>query len=490
MDEHDGYDSEDGPVPSDVEAPFHQMLRPVPSDVEAHGQHQRPTVTARGPRSPPVPAEPSDDEGYASAGGNAGGDGVICNMDIVPFTCVSDRVAACASSALPQIFARTVCGFLSDGLHRTSSEMRKWGTKLVDFLSSIDAEGCVAASFDEETTQGKQRHDLFTRLIDPDPRRGATWRQTAATAGDSSSVAWRSARDAHHEVSELIYIGARLYCNAFASKLARAFQTKALIPISCLLAGQCDDASFKLRVPVSASKKRASIADHGASETSLAKKRMNVQNEQADAKVNYSTLSYSALVWDPTSKAYMIYRGDLPCNLQNAINGRAENISQAQLERYDVPGFSSHWFESQFPFNMRVHTQDKSSANQKTINALRLHDKAEGRKRIRLALPCDIHPTASVQTHCWKIVDTHISGMLSLSMAQRGPGRLGDLQRIVGEECVKMLRVVRTHCATRTLKRHVCYEASHTDIMCFMCFHLDGRSVRKHIRISESTTHV
>ena len=100
-----------------------------------------------------------------------------------------------------------------------------------------------------DTECGRDIEYIFTEELSAKTiRRGTTWKETGDRTSNSEGA--RSAKQRHLEVAELLFVTSRLYVAALARKCLRLMSPErgqgegtALV-----LAGQSDEASFRLRV--------------------------------------------------------------------------------------------------------------------------------------------------------------------------------------------------------------------------------------------------
>lgn len=281
-----------------------------------------------------------------------------------------------------------------------------------------------------------------------EPRRGTTWTQTAELAGVTNPTRYdcEKVKDTCYEAAELVMLSSRLFVGAVADRIRRSINRKLETGIAVYMHGEMDEATYRLRVPT---KRALSVLEQGRicdGQGQGPPKRQNyIEMIASEAKVQYSEASWAVLTRNTVSGKYTILRGDLPCPLQHMRRNTAENTLKCHDNLFGrVPGLSDPSFEDMFIHVIRGTCMDKHSANEKTTNKLRLLDKDGGRCRKRLALNCDVHPSASIVTRTWKLVNCHISGLLAWSLAEKGPGRFEELRQLLAEECVDMLHIKRS----------------------------------------------
>lgn len=276
-----------------------------------------------------------------------------------------------------------------------------------------------------------------------EPRRASSWLHTCDLVGIKSATKAhiQKIKSTCFEVAELLLLSSHLYCNALAARVRRSFDRRQEDGVCLLLGGEMDEASYKLRLQ---RKRNMAICD-GEKE---AKRACVTFQNTSEAKVVYAECHFAVMTRNRSTGQYTVLRGDLPIPLQHIKRTTAENVLECHRQIFDViPGLAEKSFENCFKHVVRMSCMDKHSANNKATNQLRHLDKDhtdEARSRKRLALFCDIHPTAGCITRAWFLVEDHISGMLALSLAQKVAGRFDEMQEVLGTVCVTMLKIIRS----------------------------------------------
>ena len=133
---------------------------------------------------------------------------------------------------------------------------------------------------------------------------------------------------------------------------------------------------------------------------------------------------------------------ETPCPLKHLDHCTAENYVKVQSDLFaSVPPPSN--MQAQFKRTLLIQYQDKVSANEKQVNASRQADKKDGKGVTRLHMNCFIHRCATIITKVHEMTKVHVSGMVAMAIVERGPGKVEELRRIIGEKAVAKLRIRR-----------------------------------------------
>jgi hypothetical protein len=227
-----------------------------------------------------------------------------------------------------------------------------------------------------------------------------------------------------------------------------------------------DEASFKFSMPASLADKPDFLPalenPYPAAAVGVSKGGKKLKRQfNTEARVTQHELRISIMVRDVNPPHDVVFlAGGVPCELQAIDRVTAENVHETQKQIYDLPGVTDETLAA-FKVCIRSHTQDCCSANLKQANAARAEDSARPKKRRRLALGCEVHKVATIYTRHNELVSFHVSGLLAFAITQRGPGKFEELQAIVGDEAVSMLRIIRPvrvfhyHVSNALTLRHV-----------------------------------
>ena len=373
-------------------------------------------------------------------------------------TAAAAKAEAATAIALRAIEVSTT--FCYDGLlFLRGSQVDDLAAKSLSLLEDVGA-----IDFVVDSDCGKHFAELFDRLQSHVQRRGATWTEISdrsckldANTKDESYLG-KAVMKRHIEASELIFLCSRLFASALGKKLQRMTAPGSTHEGVCLLlAGQSDEASFRLRVfrqkevsgqapdaatPAVVLPVAVPVAAGGAIQRKNSVMQKSKQSETHD-KVVFTDLSFAAVVRDKSSKKLTSIRGDVAMPLQHLDRATAENLVDCQETAYNIPGLADRSMESCFKHVYIAHVQDRLSANVKQYNASRADDARQGRKRRRLDIPCDIHPLSNVACKVWSMVNSYVSGFLAMAISQRGAGKLDVLRGLVGEKASSMVRIIR-----------------------------------------------
>ena len=198
-----------------------------------------------------------------------------------------------------------------------------------------------------------------------------------------------------------------------------------------------DEASAKLRFDYN-SKTEQSTSTALQLSTPLASSKKPVSCAEVGKVLQYH-LQIGTLVYDKLLERHLYFSNNLPCPLLDLDRGTAETLHFAHKLIHDIPGLAE--LRQEFGHVVFAQTQDRCAANERQINAARREDLKNGCSRLHLG--CDIHRAATISTRCYDLVKDDVSGLLALSLAERGSGRFPLLKQMLTDLCLKRLRIVR-----------------------------------------------
>lgn len=154
--------------------------------------------------------------------------------------------------------------------------------------------------------------------------------------------------------------------------------------------------------------------------------------EQQLVKVIQTIMKVNIVLRERTSGKFLTICSKVPLHLQCVDRTTAEALLSCYKEH--LRAAMCHDIFGCFKYQVRVHTQDRCSANERMTNAIR---REEAGSVHRLALGCDVHRVATVQCRVFELVGSHISGMIAVALAQRGGNKMAALRTIVGDVMLK-----------------------------------------------------
>ena len=102
--------------------------------------------------------------------------------------------------------------------------------------------------------------------------------------------------------------------------------------------------------------------------------------------------------------------------------------------------------------------QDSVSANEKQVNAARYQEtigvKPGEKTKSRLNLPCGVHRWSTIHTKVYDLTKDHVTGMISVAISERSPGKFDELGLLVAKACVGKLVILRTDSGTVQNDQH------------------------------------
>jgi hypothetical protein len=283
------------------------------------------------------------------------------------------------------------------------------------------------------------------------PVRSSTWtaESNAATAlcGTSEVVLPKTYKNRYFESAESILYWTRAGFASLVATVRRMLDSPRYEGVALVLSGSSDEASAKLQVKYKDVVEPADGEGGEVATVASAAPDIAMGASVEPARVIQSDLRVGMLLRDkegPHPEVFLTAR--LPLCLVSADRCTSEVLTEIQKDCYDLPGLTND-FKRLFTCRYVTHTQDKCNSNEKQVYAARcMHDKdAEGVVQDRLALGCDLHRAATTNTRTYELTRSHISGMLSLAIAERAPGRFAALKRAIGEYCTSpdRLRIIR-----------------------------------------------
>ena len=176
------------------------------------------------------------------------------------------------------------------------------------------ADPAAAVAFDEEEPSGLDFKEIFTKLESDTTRRSGTW-QSMTDEGDGRNPKMRQT-----ETAQLIVLTSRMFLNAFARKIERTVADDGdHIAIGLVMAGQSDEATFRLRVSkqpsaaaVSEQQLQPADAQGLKRDTAATKKRkVAVLDKVVYTEISFSILTRSAQYSYPFFQIGMFLPGAL-----------------------------------------------------------------------------------------------------------------------------------------------------------------------------------
>ena len=420
-DNDDGYNS----LPDEVTSPAIDDVVYSPTSPDVFPDAGNDHVVPPGPL--PVAADASlalachDDASPAGAGYSSVGSEDDSSDQIMP---VADAPPALDAEAIFQQVQSSVINCY-DALSVVPKQSRGLSNLCLNLLAAQTEDDLIKPFTASDT--GRSFGFLCERLESSNPRRANTW----TALGDSAQGA--EGRDAGPsmqlrcmEFAQLVFLTSRLYLAAFAAKMQRAVsESGQYVGICALLAGQSDEACFRLRVQrqTVCSKAGSPPASSVLDQLRNAKPSLKKGTTDARDKVVYTELAFTTVIKHRTTSKYYITRGDVCMPLQHVDKATAETLDDVQYDAYALPGLGDQSFESSFKDVFALHCQDRYSANLKQASAFRERDRKLKRKRKRLDLPCDIHLCVAILTRMWALCSSFISGLLAVAISMRAPGR-------------------------------------------------------------------
>jgi hypothetical protein len=315
------------------------------------------------------------------------------------------------------------------------ADLPEWTHRTVRLASHLLA-GSAPEHF-PDSDSGQCLDYMFTsRLAANTPLRTNTWAAEAAAAGAGGNGPLYQKR--FFETAQLVLLLSRLFWASYAAKALDLIESGTAEGILLLFVGASDEASSKLRVPEETTTDSAPQPP--------GRKKVKTQNATT-AKIVQSELRVGILLRNLASGEYVYVTGMLPCALAAVDRTTSECMYKVHQDTYTLPGFTD-LFMNKFKNICICHTQDKCSSNEKIVHVARSADldvEADNavKQRTRLYFPCDIHRGATLSTRVFDLFKCHISGMLALAISERGAGRFEDLRKLVADECLARLRIVR-----------------------------------------------
>ena len=327
--------------------------------------------------------------------------------------------------------------------------LEAWGVddkQIVGYL--VDSLSKDAPDVFPSSSSGLAQQYVFShRLESSRPLRSSSWIAEASAAGMDTVISpgvAKTYKARFIESASLLYLSSRvLYCS-MARKVAQMIGQGKVTGIMLMFAGQSDEASSRLRVAYGSGQVQR-CADPSSSSLAVQTESSRKRKETAPetAKIVQSELRVGMLLYHRSSKEYQFVTGLLPCTLDAVDRTTSEALHAVHKATYTLPGFGQH-FMSLFRRNYVCHTQEKCSANEKQVNTARHEDKLPGQTPVsRLSLACDVHRAATIATRAFDLTKDDVSGLIAFAITERGSGRLSSLREIVGELCVRRLRIVR-----------------------------------------------
>jgi hypothetical protein len=161
--------------------------------------------------------------------------------------------------------------------------------------------------------------------------------------------------------------------------------------------------------------------------------------DQQMVKVIQTIMKVNIVLRERSSGKFVTICAKVPLHLQCVDRTTAEALISCYKEH--LRAAMCHDIFECFKYQVRVHTQDRHSANERMINAMRREEPGSVR---RLALGCDVHRVATVQCRVFDLVGSHVSGMIAVAVAQRGGNKMSALRSVIGD---LMLKTGATSCA-------------------------------------------
>jgi hypothetical protein len=244
------------------------------------------------------------------------------------------------------------------------------------------------------------------------------------------------------ECAELVFSSTRLYVNAYFQRVHAAIKSGKLSGIFVIRAGQSDEASKRLRVPLNEDPPNLDIvAADGVRDNS--KTDIALPMAPLTAKVVYSEVAVSVGLQITRTGEYFSHTFGLPVGLDSWDQSTAECGLAVNKKTYSIHGLTDEVLKD-FKLNGVIHTQDVCEANEKTIwSQFRDEAAPESIPTVRLKLGCGVHRTCSGMTKNSDLCPKLITGTLAFAIYERVPGRLEALIRIVGDEAAKQVVLVR-----------------------------------------------
>ena len=244
---------------------------------------------------------------------------------------------------------------------------------------------------------------------------------------------------------ELVYSSSRLYAGSFFTKLYRSINNGFKEGVLLCFSSQGDEAQKRLRVNAT-----RSITGHPAlvdrPSGSGPTPKFKGGGDACNAKVLYNELRVSVLLRDTRTKALESITFDLPCGLQNVSRTTAECLVPANRALYEIHGLTpavEHCFKQVYI----PHTQDRAGGNERQIYVARQEElnPPDGiKKRVRLAMACEVHGLVRCMTSQLDLVYNVVSGMIAFSISSQGPFRGEELHNCIAKRALRILRIDRT----------------------------------------------
>ena len=382
---------------------------------------------------------------------------------VVPLNALGSESSVARSSAeVGRVFQLVPRGFPKIGGKATPYTTTVFGMGAIALLTETErkyaalvtnaalANGKDNAFLDHES--GHYYEHIFAKRLKTDnAHRATSWTQAASEANTSQSCDKNSAsryRARFLETAEALMASSRLLAASYAAKVLNLITGAGRNYRGTMLsfALQGDEATKEMRVPDESepSADLPSILGDQNAESHIMESN-EAPSIVVAAKVQYSELRVSFLLEHIETGEFVHSSIDLPCPLQHLDRTTSNNLTAAQEDLISLPGFTNELMVA-FKHIGVLPTQDKSGGNEKQVNCASVVDRKliHGDKpRFRVANVCGIHGWARCMTSQFYMFNTWVSGAIAYAITQRGPNKLPELRRIIGDRLVQICVICR-----------------------------------------------
>ena len=321
-----------------------------------------------------------------------------------------------------------------------------------EFLEKLLTDAADTALLDEfsSTEHGQMlRHIVSQRLCTRAPGRVKTWKDASESACAEIGIDTRldqRYRQCYIEAAELLKTSSELLGASMAVKQLQVFRAGREKGIVLLFTLQGDEAQTMMRVQDESSVATTALVAsqlEGTDTTSRGKRK--AARLAVNVKVQYWELKVTMITQCATNQRFRARSFHLPCHLDHFDRCTGENIHASQKRLLDVLGFSGEILDH-FKHVGVAACMDQAGGCKRQVSAGNVDDlKLDygGKRRFRIATPCDVHNFARCITASFFCMQGLIGQMIAFAITERLPNKFEELKEIVGERLWAICEVCR-----------------------------------------------